>query len=109
MKNAGRYNRRITLQSKGVTRAANGEEVVVWNDVAYVWAAVEPLRGREFFAAAQMTDAVDYRITIRKRSGVVREMRVALGSALFDVVSVVESVDRRELELMVVSGVRNGA
>jgi SPP1 family predicted phage head-tail adaptor len=105
---AGEFNRRVTLQTKSTTRAANGEEVVTWGDTATVWAFVEPLRGREFFAGAQMTDAVDYRVTVRYRTGVVREMRVKYGTEYLDIVSVIEVGKKVALELMCVSGVRNG-
>lgn len=100
---------KITLQSSSVTRAANGEEVVVWADVSTVWADVRQLGGKEFFAAAQTQDAADHRVIIRKMSGVVRTMRVMWRGSPLDIVNVSETGDRREfLELMCVSGVRNG-
>ena len=107
--NAGKLNRRVTIEQKSVTRAANGEEIVAWTTVAEVWASVEQLRGREFFAAAQMQDAVDARIVIRYRTGIAREMRARVeNGATYDVVGVVETPAKTFIELMVVSGVRNG-
>ena len=106
---AGDLTQRVTLQGKSVTRAANGEEVVTWSDVATVWAAVLPVRGREFFAAAQMQDATDIRVRLRYRAGVTRDMRVLHGSSTYDIVSVIDPESRHEeLELMCLSGVRNG-
>lgn len=106
---AGKFDRRITLQQKSVTRAGNGEEVVSWVAVAELWARVEPIRGREFFAAAEMHDATDHRVTIRYRTGVTRDMRVMWGEQPLDIVSVIDVNARREnLELMCISGVRNG-
>lgn len=106
--NAGEFDQRVTLQQKSVTRAANGEEIITWQDVATVWASVEQMRGREFFAAAQMQDAVDVRVKIRYRAGVVREMRVLWRADPLDIVSVIEVGRKHLLELMCVSGVRNG-
>ena len=106
---ASDLTQRVTLQSKAVTRAADGGEVITWSDVATVWAAVLPIRGREFFAAAQMQDATDVRVRIRYRTGVSRDMRIAHGSAHYDIVSVIDPENRHEeLELMCISGVRNG-
>jgi SPP1 family predicted phage head-tail adaptor len=106
---AGKFDQRITLQSKLVTRAANGEEVVTWDDVAQLWARVEPLRGREWFAAAQMQDAAEIRVTIRYRAGVTRDMRVLWNGEPLDIMSVIDvNADRTNLELMCISGVRNG-
>lgn len=98
---------RITIQSKNVSRAANGEENIVWINSAVVWARVEQIRGREFFAAAQMQEAVDVRVTIRYRAGTVREQRILWRGVPLDIVSVIESGRHDFMELMCISGVRN--
>lgn len=108
MSPAGMLDQRVTLQSKSVSRAANGEEVVTWVDVATLWAAVAQLRGREYFAAAQMQDAVDVKATIRYRSGVTRDQRLLWNGAPLDIVSVIAVGRNEQLELMCISGVRNG-
>ena len=106
---AGRFDQRVTVEAKTVTRSGIGEEVVSWSPVAEVWARVEPIRGREWFAAAQMQDATDHRVTIRYRAGITREMRVLWRGEPLDIVSVIDVNARREnLELMCLSGVRNG-
>ena len=105
---AGRLDQRVTLQQKSVTRAANGEEVVAWTVVDALWAEVHQLRGREFFAGAQMQDAVDVRVRLRYRAGVTRDMRVLWNGAPLDIVSVIVLGRNEALELMCISGVRNG-
>lgn len=105
---AGRLDQRITLQQKSVTRAANGEEVVSWAVVDTLWAEVFQLRGKEFFAGAQMQDAVDVRVRLRYRAGVTRDMRIVWNGTPLDIVSVIELGRREALELMCISGVRNG-
>lgn len=106
---AGKLDHRVTIEGKSVSRSAIGEEVVAWVAVATLWAKVEPLRGREFFAAQQMQDAADYRITIRYRPGLTRDMRVIWREQCFDVVSVLEPFGAKQsLELMCITGVRNG-
>ena len=84
---AGKLNRRITVQKKSVTRASNGEEIVAWVDHCTAWAWVAPIRGREFFAAAQMQGAVDYRVTIRYRQDITRDMRILFGTTVLDIVA----------------------
>ena len=108
--NAQRLNQKVTIQTKSVTRAANGEEIVSWVTHATVWACVEPIRGREFFAAAQMQGAVDYRVTIRYLSTVTRAMRVMWGSVVMDITAEPINVNagNRWTELMCISGVRDG-
>lgn len=105
----GKFSERVTLEARSATRAPNGEELLSWAPIATVWARVEPLRGREWFAGGQMQSAVDYRITIRYRSGITREQRIVWQGLPLDVVSVIDVNARREtLELMCISGVRNG-
>lgn len=107
---AGKLNKRVTIQKKSVTRAANGEEVVTWVTHLIVWAAIAPIRGREFFAAAQLQGAVDYRVTIRYNASVTRDMRILFGATVLDIVSEPINVNSRNesLELMCVSGIRDG-
>lgn len=106
---AASLNQRVSIQQKGVTRSPSGAEIVTWQPVAEVWAAVHPIRGREFFAAQQTQSAVDVRVVIRYRAGIAREMRVMHNGQPLDIVSVINPESRNEtLELMCVSGVRNG-
>lgn len=98
---AGRLDKRVTLQAHGITQDANGTPVEGWSDVATVWAAVEPLSGREFFAAAQVQAEQMQRITIRYRTGVTTAMRVAWAGRLFDITAVIDWRERHEaLQLM---------
>lgn len=107
---AGRLNQRLTIQAKTVTRAANGEELVAWAGVVTVWAEAIPLRGREFFAAAQMQQAIDVRFRIRARADIDGAMRLLWKSQPYDIVAIVPGTAQYAgtLEIMAVSGVRNG-
>lgn len=49
----GSLDRRIAIQRQSVTQAADGEEVVTWQDVATVWARKIENRGSERFTAQQ--------------------------------------------------------
>jgi SPP1 family predicted phage head-tail adaptor len=109
-KSAPLLDQRVTLQAKSVTRAANGEEVVTWGDVATVWAEAIPLRGREFYAAAQMQQAIDVRFRIRERAGLTGDMRLLWKAQPYDIIAIIPGTAQFAgfLELMAVSGVRNG-
>jgi SPP1 family predicted phage head-tail adaptor len=65
MISAGALNRRITLQSHSITQDTYGEPLNTWTNVATVWAAVEPLSGRELLAAQAVQSSVTHQITIR--------------------------------------------
>ena len=112
---AGRLNKRVLIQRKSVTRAGNGEEVVTWVDLVTttddhrVWGSIMPIRGREFFAAAQMQGAADCKITIRYRTDVTRAMRILHGETIYTLTAEPINVGSKNesLELMCVTGVRD--
>jgi len=98
---AGRLRRRVTIQRKTVTRDSFGAETITWQEVATVWASVEPLRGREFLESRRAEAEVTTRITIRYRAGITPEMRVVHGDDAYNIVSVIEPESRlRALVLM---------
>lgn len=98
---AGKLRHRVTIQQVTETRSATGAVVEAWGDVADVWAAVEPLRGREFFASKEFQAQVDTRIRIRYYPGVIPKMRVLWGTRIYLVDSVINPEERdKELQLM---------
>lgn len=107
---AGKLRERITLQSKSATRNAIGEEVFTWVDVVTLWAEAIPIRGREFYAAAQMQQAVDIRFRIRKRAGLDGSMRLIWNTEPYDIIAIIPGVGNYigTTEIMAVSGIRNG-
>lgn len=107
--NAGALNQRITIQQRADGVDQLGQAATTWADVATVWAAAAPLRGREFFAAGQMQTEVSLRFKIRWRAGIESAMRVLWRGQAHDIVSVIDVGGARvELELMCLAGVRDG-
>ncbi len=111
----GRAAHRIKLQAKSVARNAIGEEIVTWTDVVTetadhcLWAEAWPLKGREFFAAAETQYAADVRFRLRYRSGVVREQRILWDGDPYDITQVVDvGAGHHTLEILATNGVRNG-
>lgn len=100
---------RIVIEQKSVTRSALGEEVVAWTLLARVWAEPLPLRGTEFFTAAQMHDDQIIKVLIRFRADVKETMRITWRGEHYDITSVIAvRGGRDELELMARRGVRDG-
>lgn len=98
---AGRRQHQVILQSATATRDGAGAEVVTWGTVATVWGVVEPLSGREYWAAQQQAAEMSYRVRIRYRAGVLPTWRVLYGSRVFLVLSVIDVNERHEeMQLM---------
>ncbi len=98
---AGDLRHRVTIKSKTAARDDYGQETITWTTFATIWAAVEPMSGREYEAGQQLEAAVDTRIRIRYLAGVVPYMQVIFGSHTYDVQSVIHLKEmQREMHLM---------
>jgi len=99
--NPGKLNHRVTLQRQEITRDTAGQGKTVWTTVATVWAAVLPLRGREFFESARINSEITVRFIIRYRADVKPSWRVLHGGNGYDIVEIINPEDgKRELQLM---------
>lgn len=80
----------------------NGEPNTAWVDfLPRVSASVEPLRGRELYAAQEHQADVDVRIRIRYREGIEPTMRVVHDGRVYDIRAVIDpDLRHRELELL---------
>jgi len=105
--NIGKLRQRITIQRKSRDEDDSGypipkPDTEEWEDVATVWAAREPLRGREFFAAAAVQYEKTVRFRIRYRKGIKPGMRVLCDGVAYEIYAVLDDVhgDRTETHLM---------
>jgi SPP1 family predicted phage head-tail adaptor len=109
----GQLDCRIRLQ-----RRVKNEDKLGTNDYTFadvdvrpiVWAAVQPLRGREFFAASEMQSEITTRFTILYRKDIDSTMRVIWGGVPYDIAAPPIDVGGKRvwLELMCKSGVGDG-
>lgn len=98
---AGRLNKRVTIQSRGAGVDSFGAPNGTWTDIATVWASVSPLRGQERMNTQQTQADIDHKITVRYRPGLVAKQRLKYGVRLFDIESVIDINERHEtVEMM---------
>lgn len=98
---AGRLNKRITISQKNVTRDAYGGESIQWEAFCTVWAAVLPIRGREYVAIRDAGAELTTRFLIRYRSGITPAMRIEYGGAMYDIIDVINPQEARtHMEIM---------
>lgn len=106
---AGRLRHRVTIQEQSTVPDAFGQPITTWGDVATVWAAVEPLQGREFFNSDQINAEVTARIRIRWRDGLTAAMRVSFDSRLYNIEAIITPKEiHEEIQLMCSEGVNDG-
>nr|WP_315210104.1 phage head closure protein [uncultured Albidiferax sp.] len=105
---AGSLDQRVTLQSRSTVQDAAGQDTITWVDVATVWAEVRPLRGREFFAAAQVQQEQSIKVRIRFRPDVQQTWRLVWQGRPHDITGAVPVGRKDYLEIMCLQGVKDG-
>lgn len=93
---AGRLNRRCTLQAPGTATDELGQPIPGWTDVALVWASIRHLSGVEAIKADAVTSTVKASIRIRYRTGLNAGMRVVHGAQVYSIEAVMPDVGGRE-------------
>ena len=78
-------NHRVRIEQRVKSTNSRGEVTYVWALLITVWAQASPLRGRDFFAAAQVQSEITTRFRIRYRTGIDETMRVVWRGALYDI------------------------
>jgi SPP1 family predicted phage head-tail adaptor len=98
---AGKLTERITIQSLTLGQDTFGDPTKTWTDFETVWASVEPLQGREYYAAQQMQSEVTTRFRIRYLEGLDTTMSIMYAGERYNIISIIDPNERhRELHLM---------
>lgn len=98
---AGRLDQRVTVEQLVTIGDSWGGTVEAWAPLMTVWAAVEPLVGREYLAAQAAQSEVTARVTMRYRRGITAQDRVIHDGTIYGIESLVDvRSGHRELVLM---------
>lgn len=93
---------KLELQKLETFEDEIGQVKTEWVTIAYPWAAVEPVSGKEYWAAAYLQAETTHRVTIRYRPGVTSlDQRLLLNGRILEIESAI-NVDEagRWLELL---------
>lgn len=104
MDDPGRMRHRITFQkfdgqvdSYGDPLDADDEH---WPNVVTTWAAINPISGREFYAAEQSQSEVTHKVRLRYRPGLNTAMRISWGGRRLKIISIIDWEERHESLLL---------
>ena len=86
---------RLTFQRRAPGLTPGGTPVDTWEDVATVWAMLEPVRDGEDFIAGKKGSTVTHHATIRYCDAIRPEQRALYCGRTFDVLSVVDVREQR--------------
>jgi SPP1 family predicted phage head-tail adaptor len=102
---AGHFDREVVIEQYTSTQDGYGDEIKAWAPLAAVWAAIEPLAGREYFAAKAVQSEHTVRVRTHYRDDVTTTMRVVLASGeILKILTVQPGDRRRELHLLCEAG-----
>ena len=103
---AGRLRHRVIMQAQTETQSSTGAAIITWRPQDTIWAGIEPLSGKEFFAADSVQAEVKVRIVIRYHKTVTAAWRVYHDGLFYDIKAVLnENVRNRMITLMCAQGV----
>jgi SPP1 family predicted phage head-tail adaptor len=92
----GKLRQRIIIEQATKTQDHDGSAIETWSTFTAVQASIEPISGREYFAAETTQADVTHRISLRHIAGIVPKLRVKYGTRIFDILSVINVGDRNQ-------------
>ena len=99
--NPGQLTERVTLQRQQQGQDELGQLYNIWLTLGTAWASVEPLVGREYFAAGSVQSEVTTKIRMRYRPGVTSSDRLIHEGKVYGIQSVINYKSaNRDLVLM---------
>ena len=80
---------RITFQSERKVADEHHGHTSIWDNVATVWAKVEPVSGREYYYSHQLKNVISHKITIRYWEGLTAELRIIFEERIMKIESLI--------------------
>lgn len=112
MLDAGKLRHRVVVQRYAGQADDYGDmerqEDKNWRTVCILWAAVDPISGKEFYAAEQAQSEVTHKVRTRYRGGIRPGMRLLLGQRRLYIRSVIDWEERHESLLLMAQEVNGG-
>jgi SPP1 family predicted phage head-tail adaptor len=89
------------MQESTVIMDDIGGHTLEWETIATPWASIEPVSGKEYFAAAAVRAETTVKITMRYIAGLSTAHRLVSGGKVYDIQAILNTDGRnRELILM---------
>ena len=85
---------RITFQSEKKTADGYKGHTSTWDNVAIVWAKVEPVSGREYYYSHQLKNAISHKITVRYRDDITEELRIIFEKRIMKIESLINLLEQ---------------
>lgn len=91
--NVGRLNKRVTIYSYAEMDTALGGVKTGLRKTATVWAELRPVRGTEFLEYYREANALQYKVTMRWRSGLTEKDVLVFEGRQFEINSIINIME----------------
>ena len=99
---AGNLRHLITIEEPIEALSDIGEVETTWQESITTYALINPLVGREYWSARQVTSEVTGKVNIRYVNGITPKMRIKFGNRILSIEAIINVEERnRELVLLV--------
>ena len=99
---SGNLHKKITIQQVTEGRTESGAVTETWSTFAEPFASVEPVSGREYFAAQQVQAENTVKFRIRYQRGINPKMRILYNDNVYDIQSIINGSERND-ELLIMA------
>lgn len=97
----GRLRHRVIVEQVSRSADAMGQAIETWTTYTTVWADIQPLRGRELFAAQTANSEATVKIFMRYKSGIQAKWRAKWGTQVFYILEIINpGMLKKELQLL---------
>ena len=87
---AGKLNRRVTIQAKNTVADSYGQMIETWTDSRTTWAEVITKGGTEFYAAQKLNASTDTVFRVRYNDDITVLNRLKYGTRIFEILGINE-------------------
>ena len=108
---SGKLRHRVLIQRQVHTQdPETGANITTWEEVATVWASIEPLSAREFIQSQATQSEITARITIRYRAGLDASMRFVHRGMIYNPAGILPDMESgiEHITIPVKQGVNDG-
>lgn len=93
---AGQLKNRVTIQQQSTVQDSIGQPVNTWTTYATVWADIRHRSGMEEIKSGEVTSTIRASIRVRYKAGITAAMRVAHGSAVYQIKAVLRDEQNKD-------------
>lgn len=106
---AGSLRHRVKIEERIERTDDTGDPIPYWRTWRTVWAAVEPIGGRELLTENQIHALATTRIRMRFLRGINAKMRIRHSERIWNIETILEPLWEREvLEVLCTDGLNDG-